>query len=138
MNRKRTLAGLVLALLIVSIVPVAATAQAPRAPVDPTLSCLEANGQAGYWSCSRSSRPRRGPPPADQGGKGPIVYERLVETATRTQPLVRPTWTSWRRYKSFWIRNMFQVEVTSMAQVNALAAGRTWRDRVPLPNYLER
>lgn len=125
MNRKRTFAGLVLALLIVSLVPMAVAAQAPRAPVDPNIEMvLELDGQAKILVVLKEQ--------ADiedalllstKEEKGQYVYERLTEVAARTQPAVQVVLDKMGvAYKAYWIRNMFQIEATSMVQVNALAA----------------
>ena len=124
MNRKRTFAGLVLALMIVSLLPLAATAQAPHAAVDPNIALfLEANGHAPVLVVLAEQAELSGAlllPTKEE--KGRYVYERLVATAARTQPPVRAALDQLGvAYKAFWIRNMFQVEAISMAEIDVLA-----------------
>jgi subtilisin family serine protease/PKD repeat protein len=118
------MAGLALAILLLSLLPVMTAAQAPRATVDPNVwMVLEINGRAKVLVVLQDQADVEGARLLQtKEEKGQYVYERLTETAARTQPAVQAALDQMGvSYKSYWIRNMFQVEVTSPVQVNTLA-----------------
>ncbi len=125
MNRKRTLAGLVLAILLLSLLPAFAAAQTPRAPVETHIwEVLEAEGQAEILVVLKAQADVEGARLlATKEEKGAYVYQQLTAIAAQTQPPLRAKLDKMGlSYRSYWIQNMFKVVATSPAQVNTLAA----------------
>lgn len=125
MNRQRSLAGLALAILLLSLVPAFAAAQTPRAPVEAHIwEVLEAKGQAEILVVLKAQADVEGARLlATKEEKGTYVYQQLTAIAAQTQPPLRAKLDKMGlSYRSYWIQNMFKVLATSPAQVDTLSS----------------
>ena len=123
MNRNRTLAGLILAILVLTLLPTAAAAQAPRAQIDPHIwEVIREKGDAEVLVILKVQADLEGARSLrTKEEKGWYVYRELTALAERTQEPLRYFLDSLGAYyRSYWIRNMLLVRADT-ALVNTLA-----------------
>ncbi len=124
MRVRRTVAGLVLTLILLGLVPSLVVTAQEAAPVEEYVwTVLEAGGQADILVYLKEQ--------ADLSGavslktkeeKGRYVYEQLTALAERTQPALRAYLErSGLWYRAYWIQNVIWVQASEVAQVQALA-----------------